>query len=292
MNFVDEHDELPFPFRDFFQHGFEPLFELAAKFCACDQRAEIEREEPLVLEAFGDVAVNDALREAFGDRRLAHTRLADENRVVLGAAREYLNDAADFFVAPDYGIELPFACRIGQVSRVALQRLVLVLRGLVCDAVRAADRLERRQQRVVCRADAVEKIPALRALHVGQREEEMLGRNELIPQLLRVRFRLVEYLVDLSRERRLRIRLFRVARHLPPYRFAQLRDPDAELLQDRNDDSLVLGEEGEQKVQVVDEGVPRSAREVQCFVEGFGRFDGEAIWIDHGVRGGRTPRVP
>ena len=114
-------------------------------------------DEALVLEPFGDVAVHDALREPFDDRRLADARLADEHRIVLRAAREHLNDAADLLVAADDRIELALARRVGEVARVALQRLVLVLGILIGDAVRAAHRLERLEQRVVRGAGGVEQ---------------------------------------------------------------------------------------------------------------------------------------
>ena len=41
----------------------------------------------LFFRPSGHVAVDDALGEALDDRGLAHARLADEHRVVLGAAR-------------------------------------------------------------------------------------------------------------------------------------------------------------------------------------------------------------
>src|SRR5665811_1673585 len=39
-------------------------------------------------------------------------------------------------------------------------------------------------------------------------------------------------------------------------------------------------------MQVVDERIAGAAREVHRFVEGFGRFYGEAVWIDHCLPGG------
>ena len=47
-----------------------------------------------------------ALREPLGDRGLADTGLADQHRVVLRAAREDLDHAADLLVAADHRIEL------------------------------------------------------------------------------------------------------------------------------------------------------------------------------------------
>ena len=68
--------------------------------------AEVERDEALVLEPLGHVALDDAAGEALDDGGLADARLADEHRVVLGAARQHLDDPADLLVAADDGVEL------------------------------------------------------------------------------------------------------------------------------------------------------------------------------------------
>ena len=46
-------------------------------------------------QRLGHVAGDDALRQPLDDRRLADAGLADEHRVVLGAARQDLDDALD-----------------------------------------------------------------------------------------------------------------------------------------------------------------------------------------------------
>ena len=96
---------------DLLQHGLEALLELAAVLGAGDQRAQVERDDALVLQALGHVAADDALGQALDDGGLADARLADEHRVVLGAAREHLDDAADLVVAADDRVELALARR-------------------------------------------------------------------------------------------------------------------------------------------------------------------------------------
>ena len=108
--------------------AFKPVFEFAAILRARQHRSQVERNHALVLERFGHVAGNDALRQAFDDGRLAHARLADQHRIILGAPREHLHHAANFFIAPDHRIELAAPRQLGQVARIALQRLVLRLR--------------------------------------------------------------------------------------------------------------------------------------------------------------------
>ena len=100
---------LPAARGDFVQHGLQPLLELAAEFGARDQRAHVQRHQPLVAQAFGHIAIDDAQRQAFGDGGLAHAGLADQHRIVLGAAGQHLDGAADFLVAADHRIELAVA---------------------------------------------------------------------------------------------------------------------------------------------------------------------------------------
>ena len=106
VQLVDEQDDAARGGLDLLEHGLEPILELAAVLGAGDERAEVERQDPLVLERLGHVAGGDALRDALDDGGLADARLADEHRVVLGAAREHLHRAADLLVAADHRIEL------------------------------------------------------------------------------------------------------------------------------------------------------------------------------------------
>ena len=124
---------------DLLEHRLQPLLELAAVLRAGDERAHVERDDPLVLQPFGHVAADDALRQPFDDGGLADAGLADEHRVVLGAARQHLDDAADLLVAADHRIELALARQLGQIAAVALERLVGAFGVLVGHALRAAD---------------------------------------------------------------------------------------------------------------------------------------------------------
>jgi hypothetical protein len=81
--------------------------------------AHVERDHALVLESLGDVAADDALREPFDDRRLSDTGLADQDRVVLRASREHLDDPADLLVAPDHRVELSLLRRLREIGPVA-----------------------------------------------------------------------------------------------------------------------------------------------------------------------------
>ena len=150
VQLVDEEDDLALGVGDFLEHRLQPLLELAAVLRAGDERAHVERDDALVLEPFGHVAADDAAGQSFDDGRLADAGLADEHRVVLGAARQHLDDAADLLVAADDRIELALARELGEVAAVALERLVRALGILVRHALRAAD--ARQRLRRSCRA--------------------------------------------------------------------------------------------------------------------------------------------
>ena len=147
VQLVDEQDDLAFLLGQVVEHGLEPLLELAAELGAGDQRAHVEREDALVLQALGHLAVDDALREALDDGGLADAGLADQHRIVLGAPLQHLDRAADLIVAPDHRIELAGAGARGQIDRVFFQRLALLLGAGVLDRFAAAHFVDRAARR-------------------------------------------------------------------------------------------------------------------------------------------------
>ena len=94
---------------DLLEDGLQPLLELAAVLRAGHHRAEVQRDHALVLQRLGHVAGHDALREALDDRGLADAGLADQDGVVLRAARQHLDRPADLLVAADHRVELALA---------------------------------------------------------------------------------------------------------------------------------------------------------------------------------------
>ena len=143
VQLVDEQDDLALLLGEIVEHRLEALLEFAAELGARDQRAHIEREDALVLEAFRHFAVDDALCQAFDDRRLADARLADQHRIVLGAPLQHLDGAADLIVAADDRIELALLGPLGQIDGVFLERLAAFLRVRILDLLVAAQLLDR-----------------------------------------------------------------------------------------------------------------------------------------------------
>ena len=143
VQFVNEEDDLALRVGDLLDERLQSVLEFPAELRACDHRRNVHRDQSLVLQRLGNVARDDASREAFDDGRLAHAGLADEDRVVLCAPRKHLHRAADFVVAPDDRIDLPLARSVREIASVLLQRLVFVLGILIRHALRTAHLLER-----------------------------------------------------------------------------------------------------------------------------------------------------
>src|SRR5207248_1772024 len=98
--------DLTFRALHLFEGRLETLLKFAPVLGAGHHRSEVELNDALPFERFRHVVTHDSLSQSFDDCCLSNTRLADQHRVVLGAASEHLNDSPDFIIAPDDGIEL------------------------------------------------------------------------------------------------------------------------------------------------------------------------------------------
>ena len=184
VHFVDEENDLALRFGDFFQDGFEAIFEFTAEFCPGNQGGQIQRDNELGLEHVGNVAGDDALGEAFDDGGFAHAGFADEHRIIFGAAREDLHDAADFLVAADDRIEFGAASQIGEIAGVFLQRGVRgfgILRG---DALIAADACESLQDGFVSCAVLFQQLAGGIAVLSSDSQKKMFGGDVLVLEIV------------------------------------------------------------------------------------------------------------
>ncbi len=115
VKFVDEEQDI-LGLADFFHDGLDALFELSAVLGAGNHQGEVEGDDFLVAEKFGDIALDDFLGEAFDNGGFTYAGFTDENGVVLGAAAQDLDDALDFVFAADDRIEFALASEFGQVA--------------------------------------------------------------------------------------------------------------------------------------------------------------------------------
>jgi hypothetical protein len=115
VDLVDEQDDVAAGL-DLLEHLLEALLEVAAVAGAGDECAEVEGVELLVEQRLGHVVRHDLLGEALDDRGLADAGLADEHRVVLGAAAEDLHHPLGLALATDDRVELLLASELGEVA--------------------------------------------------------------------------------------------------------------------------------------------------------------------------------
>src|SRR5690606_22110031 len=103
----------------------EPVLELALHARAGLQQADVERAQLHVAQRRRHVSFRDPEREAFDDRRLTDARLAGQDRVVLPAPHQNIDDLADLLVAADDRIDLAAARLLGQIDGKARERFLL-----------------------------------------------------------------------------------------------------------------------------------------------------------------------
>ena len=120
MHLVDKKDDV-IGVRAFLDDALQALLELATVLRAGNKSGQIERPDVLVHEILGHVAGGDLLRKAFYERGLAHTRVAQNEWVVLRAAAQDLHHAADLAPAADHRVELAVACLTGEVRTELLE---------------------------------------------------------------------------------------------------------------------------------------------------------------------------
>ena len=258
VELVDEEDDPAFRLGDVFENGLEPLFKFAAELGPGDERAHVERDQPAVLQAFGHVARDDALGQPLDDGGLAHAGVADQDRVVLGAAAQDLHDAADLGIAADDRVHLAVPRQLDQVAAVALERLVLVLGALVGDALAAAHFLQCLQNLLLADPQRLEQ--GLRpALDLQEGQQKVLDRDILVFHPLGLGLSGFENLVQLGTDRCLATGHF--GQDIEPFLggLEDLGGVDAKLCQEGANDLLVGVQERGQQVHRLDPLVPAIA---------------------------------
>ena len=164
VDLIDEQHDLALAGGDLLEHGLEPLLEFTPVFGAGNQGAHIQGNQLAVLQGRGHVAIDDPLGQALHDRRFADAWLANQDRVVLGAAREDLDRAANFLIAANHRIELALAGGSREIAAIFFQRLVAAFRVLACDLLTATHRLNRRLQGFGIAARLAEQLATTAAI--------------------------------------------------------------------------------------------------------------------------------
>jgi len=289
VQLVDEDDDVA-RLGDLLQDRLEALLELAAVLGPGEQRRHVERERTLPAQRFGDLAVDDALREALDDRGLADPRLADQDRVVLRAALEDLDDAPDLVVPADDRVELALAGALGEVERVLLERLALALGFGVGDGLAAAHRLDCLVHRPLAAARLLQQAAGL-ALVVRHGKEEELRGDVLVAALLRFLVGQVEEVGEVAPDLDLAAVAFDLGQAVDalPQAFAELRHVDPGPGGERGRPAVLLVEQRREDVHRLDELVVRADSQALGVGQRLLEFGGQAIEPHHGLRGPKDP---
>ena len=197
----------------------------------------------------------------FGDRRLADAGFADERRVVLGAARENLNDALDLVAAADDRIELVVARELREVAavRVERRRLALALgRGRLTFGAEQRGRLHAHLGRIDAEVGQHARGDAFTL--ADQAEQQMLGADVVVIELARLFEGELDHALGARREDHLLLDGLAAAADDRFDFLANLRQIDAERLEDFRGEALAFGDDAEQNVLGSDVVVPEPLR--------------------------------
>ena len=191
VNFVDKQNDSAFLLAQLIEHRLQTLLEFTAEFRPGNQCAHIQRQHALVAQTIGHFAVDDALSQAFDDGGLTHARLANQYRVVLGAALQHLDGAADFIVTTDHRIELAVFGPLGQVDGVFVQGLTRLFGIRVVYRLATAQVVHCVFQGLLAHTLCQQQLAQFGVLIQGRQQHQLAG-DELITLLLRQAVSLIE----------------------------------------------------------------------------------------------------
>src|SRR5262249_43519848 len=284
VELVDEQDDVA-ALGDLLHHLLEALLELAAVLRAGHQRRKVERVDLLALEQFGHLVAGDPRCQPFDDGRLADAGLADQDRVVLRAAREDLHHALDLGLPADDRVELRFGSELGQVAAELveeLRALGLLAGGAARPALLAPAGAGEHADDLV--ADLfgvgieVEQDPRRNALVLAHEpEQDVLGADVVVAEAQRFAQRELQDLFRARGEGNLARRDLVPLADDPGDLRAHLLDGDVEPLEDAGRKALLLAQQAEQDVLGADVVVLQRTRLVLCEDDDLAGSFGEAF---------------
>ena len=138
VQLVDKQNDLSLGRRHFLQERFQPILKLAAIFRTGNHRTQIQRHNPLVAQRIRHIPAHHTTRQAFGNRRFAHARLADQHGIILCAPRQHLHHAANLIIPSNHRINFPFPRQSCEVLAILLQGLKFIFRIRIRHPLRSA----------------------------------------------------------------------------------------------------------------------------------------------------------
>ena len=121
MRLIDEQNDRRRRVLHLLDQSLQTILEFAFDAGTRLEQREVERAQRDVAQHGRHVAIGDAQREAFDDRRLADARLTDENRIVLPTTKKNVDHLPDLEVAAEDRIDLSLLGALGEVDRVRIE---------------------------------------------------------------------------------------------------------------------------------------------------------------------------
>ena len=281
MQLVDEEDDLSLTLFDFLQNGLETFLELTAVLGTGDERTHIKSVELVSLEVLGYVALENTESQAFHNGRLANAGLTDEDGVVLGAAGQDADHAADFLVTADDRIELAVPGVLDEIPGILGESLHGLL-GVGARHMGAAAQFLHGLHEVHAGDFVLGEHPAKRRIRrlIGQRAEEMVNADVLVLHALCL---VLGFLDDLGETlgdhdfAGIHARSGHgrpLAQHLFQGNIESLH-MDAHTLQDIGNNTLVLADQGQREVACVNFLMAHARGNALRFADGLTRLVGK-----------------
>ena len=272
VELVDEQDDVA-ALGDLLHHLLQALLELAAVLRAGDEGREVERVDLLVAQQLRHLVARDALGEALDDGRLAHARLPDQDRVVLGAPREDLHDPLDLGRPAHDGVELALGGELGEVAAELVEQLARLLVAALAAAARLAllapagagqhaDDLVADLLRVGVEVGEDPGGDALVLAH--EAEQDVLGADVVVAERQRLAQRQLEHLLRPRGERDLAGGDLLARPDDADHLGADLLHGDLEALEHPRGEALLLAQQTQQDVLGPDVVVLEGARLLLC----------------------------
>ena len=144
VQFIDEQHHTRFRITHLLQHLAQALLELSTELGTGNQRSGIQRHKPQALKRFRHFTSHHPLGEQFSNRRFSHTRSTDQHWVVLAAAGQHFDQAANLNIPSHHWIQLTISSFRREIPTKALKGCCLSRRGRLRHGV---GRLGRRRWR-------------------------------------------------------------------------------------------------------------------------------------------------
>ena len=193
VQLVDEQDDLALGGDDLGQHGLQPLLELAAELGAGQQRADVERPR-----RGGPSGVSGTSPETMRWARPSTIAVLPTPGSPISTGLFFVRRHSTWTTRrisssrPITGSSLPASARAVRSRANLRERAVAVLGVLVGDALAAAHAAQRLEQVLLRRALRLQQLAGAAAL-LGERDQQVLGGDELVGELLRLHLGPVEH---------------------------------------------------------------------------------------------------